>query len=186
MFDKEEYMQMSLSFLGNDQKMIRCCTGSGIRETLSSTRWKGTLAAAAFAQMSRRDSGFIVRTLADTVPATESALWPEFRAGFDRHVLFSAAMQSSVIVVFTLRWTRMRGAPRSCYTSSGPGKPLWEIPALESVWYSQCLRVLDIELYLTPTFEKIQWHKNVLFYSRLEITVSDMKYNKDNVLWGML
>lgn len=55
--DKLEYMQMSLSLRGNDQKIILLCTGSGMRSYRSSTRWKGIFSATHLAVMSRRESG---------------------------------------------------------------------------------------------------------------------------------
>lgn len=56
--DKLEYMQMSLSFRGKDQKIILLCTGSGMRSYRSSTRWKGMFSATHRAVMSRRVSGW--------------------------------------------------------------------------------------------------------------------------------
>lgn len=55
--DNELYMQMSLSFLGKDQKMILRCTGSGMRSYRSSILWKGMFSATILAVMSSSESG---------------------------------------------------------------------------------------------------------------------------------
>ena len=55
--DKELYMQMSRSLRGNDQKMMRSCTGSGILSYRSSMRWNGVVSAAMRAHMSSSEFG---------------------------------------------------------------------------------------------------------------------------------
>ena len=55
--DNELYMQMSRSLRGNDQKMMRSCTGSGILSYLSSMRWNGVVSAAMRAHMSSSEFG---------------------------------------------------------------------------------------------------------------------------------
>lgn len=55
--DKDEYMHMSLSFLGNDQKMILRWTGSGILSYRSSILWKGIFSATILAVTSSKVSG---------------------------------------------------------------------------------------------------------------------------------
>lgn len=55
--DKDEYMHMSLSFLGNDQKMILRWTGSGILSYRSSILWKGIFSATILAVISNKVSG---------------------------------------------------------------------------------------------------------------------------------
>lgn len=55
--DSELYMQMSRSLRGNDQKMTRSCTGSGIRSYRSSISWNGVVSAVIRAQISNKESG---------------------------------------------------------------------------------------------------------------------------------
>lgn len=63
-WDMDEYMQISNSLRGNDQKQMRSWTGSGMRLKRSSILWKGMLAAACLAQMSNKLSGFAGKMVA--------------------------------------------------------------------------------------------------------------------------
>lgn len=58
---KDEYIQISFSFLGNDQNTTLSCTGSGTRTSCSSTRWNGIVEATHCALRSSKDSGWNLR-----------------------------------------------------------------------------------------------------------------------------
>lgn len=56
--DSELYMQISRSFRGNDQNIMRRWTGSGIRSYCSSIRWNGSVSATIRAVISSNESGW--------------------------------------------------------------------------------------------------------------------------------
>lgn len=79
--DSELYMQISRSFRGNDQNMMRRWTGSGIRSYRSSMRWKGSDSATMRAVISNNESGW--RMISDRFGLCEwrcvmnGHIWPD-------------------------------------------------------------------------------------------------------------
>ena len=109
--DKEEYIQMSLSFRGKDQYTIRLWTGSGILTNLSSIVWNVMFSATILAPISSRESGLCVFLCFPSFSWHFEEFWAQNWPWNPQHNLFGAAIGPHLTIwPPTLIRSRMREA----------------------------------------------------------------------------